>query len=113
MNLTDLFGEGATHSGGILSIPLSNIYAIGFSPTNTDKISLVAAILLLPQQYFQGSLVDGDGAILVDFDDAETSYDQNRLESSINYQFVDKKLTENETLLVWKYSIKFYTEAND
>ena len=108
MNLSDLFGEGASYSGGILSVPLNNLYAIGLTLGNTDKVSLATALLLLPLQYFQGNLIDSDGKLIIDFDDAAILYDQNRIETTINYQFMDKKLSNDEKFLFFYYLIKFY-----
>lgn len=111
MEVSELWGEGASLAGGILSIPLANLQAVGLSPSNTDKRSLAVAVLLLAHEYFQGMLVDGDGEPIADHDDEAIAYDQNTSEPECNFQFLQKKLNFDDSQLFLDYIISFCSNA--
>jgi hypothetical protein len=111
MEVRDLWGNGASLSGGILNIPLSNLEDVGLSPSNTDKRAIAVAVLLLAHEYFQGLLVDGDGEAIADDDDQAIADDQNTAESDCNFQFLQKTFSADDSQLFWDYIISFYSNA--
>ncbi|MEB3123804.1 MAG: hypothetical protein VKL41_21590 [Snowella sp.] len=106
--LTDLFGEGASYSNGILSIPRANLEDVGLAPFSNDLISIVTALVLRIDNYFSGVLVDHDGAVLIDDNGDSLGYDQNREEPLLNSEYSGKELSIDELELYWNWLISFY-----
>lgn len=104
--ITDLFGEGAVYSGGVLSVPRANLP--GLSVATTNKKSAVTALLLLLVSYFEGGLVDWDGETIIDDDGTTLGYSQNRAEEALNCEFVVKNLSTDK--FFWDYLLSTYIE---
>ena len=109
-SFTDLFGEGAVYSGGVLSVPMANLP--GLSGATTNKVSALAALFLLLHSYFEGELVDWDGETIIDDDGTTLGYSQNRAEATLTAEFVVKNMSLVESKIFWDYLVATYTEQD-
>jgi hypothetical protein len=104
MDYADLFGEGAVYNNGSLGIPKANLEAVGLSVDS--KVSTIAAILLLVDNYFFGELADSDNAILVDEDGNSIGFFLPV--EDINSRFIRKQYNFEGNSLLWDWEISFY-----
>jgi hypothetical protein len=108
MEISDLFGDGAVLSGGKLTIPRANLTGVGLDVGSTNERAALAAVFKIAAQYFDGPLIDSDGASLID-SDGEPFYFQNyRLDQDVSFLPISRILNSDETLLYWRWLISFY-----
>lgn len=110
MELTDLFGPGATVTGGKLIIPRPNLVAVGLDATNTAPASVMAAIILLIRGYFEGSLLDFDGEALLDFDGSPLIFQNFRQDTDLSFWPSGKRFSNAADFIYWRWLISFYEQ---
>lgn len=108
MEVSDLFGEGSTVVNGKLIIPRDNLTAVGLDPGNNDPAANLAAVFLVIEQWFKGSLLDFDGVPLVDADGSLFFYDNPRSDPDLAFWFIRKAFSSDETVIYWRWLISFY-----
>lgn len=114
MEISDLFGEGSTVVNGKLIIPRPNLTAVGLDPGNNDPAANLAAVFLVIEEWFKGSLLDSDGEQLWDSDGSPLAFYNPRSDSDFSFLFVRKALSSDESALYWRWLLTFYevSEAN-
>ena len=83
---------------------------MGLASDSQDLVSIVTAILLRVNNYFTGAIVDSDGAVLVDDNGDSLGYDQNRVEMTLNCEFIGKQYSLDNSKLYWDLLISFYEQ---
>lgn len=108
MELADFFGPGATVGAGKLIIPRENLTAVGLDPGNNHPPAVLAAVFLRVFSYYQGFLLDSDGAQLLDSDGSPLAFYNPRSDENFSFWFVRKALSSDESVLYWKWLLTFY-----
>lgn len=108
MEISDLFGSGATVTGGKLIIPRANLVAVGLDATNTAPASVMAAIILLIRGYYQGSLIDFDGEALLDADGSPLTFQNFRQDADLSFWTIGKRFSSGADFIYWRWLISFY-----
>ncbi|MDZ8108984.1 MAG: hypothetical protein RM338_25630 [Nostoc sp. DedQUE12a] len=76
LTLTELFGASATQTATELVIKKADLVAVGLTPSaNNTAEQLLVAILLQALSNFQGYLIDENGNIITDENNAPIGYD--------------------------------------
>jgi hypothetical protein len=112
LTLQELFGVNAVQTADELIIKKSDLSAVGLTPTANNRAEqLVVAILLKPLSNFQGYLIDENGNILTDENNAPIGYDNRQLYELLEMFRWDayakernEKVYLTETLVLESYS---------
>jgi hypothetical protein len=108
VELTDLFGPGATVAGGKLIIPRSSLELVGLDNTNNNAAAIMTAVFLLIRGYFEGELLDGDGSPLLDGDGVSLGYQNFRSDDDVALIPNGRRFSSDESVLYWRWLITFY-----